>query len=147
MKAKCLLVVGFILLLAGEPAKDGAAEDLKKLQGTWVMDELEINSRQVPQEKLKDTTLTIKGDKYIIKVKGKTYETTFKLDPSKDPKAIDMFFPDGPNEPKVGKGIYLVDGDIFKLCRAQAPGQDRPREFVTAADTGLFLVVWKRQKP
>ena len=147
MKAKCLLVVGFILLLAGEPAKDGAAEDLKKLQGTWVMDELEINSRQVPQEKLKDTTLTIKGDKYIIKVKGKTYETTFKLDPSKDPKAIDMFFPDGPNEPKVGKGIYHVDGDTFKLCRAQAAGQDRPREFVTEADTGLFLVVWKRQKP
>jgi uncharacterized protein (TIGR03067 family) len=58
-----------------------------------------------------------------------------------------MSFPDGPNAPKVGKGIYRLDGDTFKLCRAQAPGEDRPRDFVTTADSGLFVVVWKRQKP
>jgi uncharacterized protein (TIGR03067 family) len=93
----------------------------------------------------KDTILVIKDDKYIIKIKDKTYETTFKLDPSKDPKEIDMFFPDGPNAPKVSKGIYRLDGDTFQLCRAQAPGEDRPRDFVTTADSGLFVVVWKRQ--
>jgi uncharacterized protein (TIGR03067 family) len=148
MKAKSLLVLaGFALLVAAEPARDDAAVDLKKLQGTWRMDELEINGQQVPEEKRKDTILVIKDDKYIIKIKDKTYETTFKLDPSKDPKEIDMFFPDGPNEPKVSKGIYRLDGDTFQLCRAQAPGEDRPRDFVTTADSGLFVVVWKRQKP
>jgi uncharacterized protein (TIGR03067 family) len=111
------------------------------------MAELEINGQQIPEEKLKDTTLVIKDDKYITKIKDKTHETTFKLDPSKDPKEIDMFFPDGANAPKVGKGIYRLDGDTFKLCRAQAPGEDRPRDFVTTADSGRFVVVWKRQKP
>ncbi|HEY7155708.1 MAG TPA: TIGR03067 domain-containing protein [Gemmataceae bacterium] len=148
MKAKSLLVlVGFALLVAAEPARDDAAVDLKKLQGTWIMAELEINGQQVPEEKRKDTILVLKNDKYIIKIKNKTYETTFKLDPSKDPKEIDMFFPDGPNAPKVSKGIYRLDGDTFQLCRAQAPGEDRPRDFVTTADSGLFVVVWKRQKP
>ena len=146
MKARSLLVLaGFVLLVAAEPARDAAAVDLKKLQGTWRMDELEINGQQVPEEKRKDTILVIKDDKYIIKIKDKTYETTFKLDPSKDPKEIDMFFPDGPNAPKVSKGIYRLDGDTFQLCRAQAPGEDRPRDFVTTADSGLFVVVWKRQ--
>ena len=148
MKARSLLVLaGFVLLVAAEPARDAAAVDLKKLQGTWRMDELEINGQQVPEEKRKDTILVIKDDKYIIKIKDKTYETTFKLDPSKDPKEIDMFFPDGPNAPKVSKGIYRLDGDTFRLCRAQAPGHDRPRDFATTADSGLFVVVWKRQKP
>jgi uncharacterized protein (TIGR03067 family) len=148
MKAKSLLVlVGFALLVAAEPARDDAAVDLKKLQGTWIMAELEINGQQVPEEKRKDTILVLKNDKYIIKIKNKTYETTFKLDPSKDPKEIDMFFPDGPNAPKVSKGIYRLDGDTFQLCRAQAPGEDRPRDFVTTADSGLFVVAWKRQKP
>jgi len=148
MKAKSLLVLaGLALLVAAEPTRDAAAVDLKKLQGTWIMAELEINGQQVPEEKRKDTILVIKDDKYIIKIKDKTYETTFKLDPSKDPKEIDMFFPDGPNEPKVSKGIYRLDGDTFQLCRAQAPGEDRPRDFVTTADSGLFVVVWKRQKP
>jgi len=142
MKAKSLLIlVGFILLVAAEPAPDAVAKDLKKLQGTWEMAELEINGQQVPEEKRKDTILVIKDDKYIIKIKDKTHETTFKLDPSKEPKEIDMLFPDGVNAPKVAKGIYHLDGDTFKLCRAQAPGEERPRDFVTAADSGLFVVV------
>jgi len=148
MKSKSLLaLVGCAVLLGAEPAPDAAVQDLKKLQGTWVMAELEINGQQVPEEKRKNTTLVIKDDKYLIKVKDKTYETTFKLDPSKDPKEIDMFFPDGPNAPKVSKGIYRLDGDTFQLCRAQAPGEDRPRDFATTAESGLFVVVWKRQKP
>jgi uncharacterized protein (TIGR03067 family) len=150
MKATGLLILligGFASLVSAEPARDAATADLKKLQGTWVMVELEINGQRIPEEKLKDTTLVIKDDKYITRIKDKTHETTFNLDPSKDPKEIDMFFPDGVNAPKVSKGIYRLDGDTFKLCRAQAPGEDRPRDFVTTADSGLFVVVWKRQKP
>ncbi|HEY7315438.1 MAG TPA: TIGR03067 domain-containing protein [Gemmataceae bacterium] len=150
MKATALLILlggCFASLVGAEPERDAPAADLKKLQGTWVMAELEINGQQISEEKLKDTTLVIKDDQYITKIKDKTHETTFKLDPSKDPKEIDMFFPDGANAPKVGKGIYRLDGDTFKLCRAQAPGEDRPRDFVTTADSGRFVVVWKRQKP
>jgi uncharacterized protein (TIGR03067 family) len=144
MRRKVLLVLGAWVLLGAEPARDDVKKELKKLQGEWVMAELEIDGRPVPGEKFKGTTLVIRGDKYTVKVKGRSYETTFTLDPGRKPKALDMFFPDGPNAPKVSKGIYSLEGDTFKLCRAQAPGQPRPKEFATWPDTGVFLVTWKR---
>jgi uncharacterized protein (TIGR03067 family) len=128
---------------AAEPA-DEPKKDLDKLQGEWVMAALEVDGKAVPDEKIRGTTLTIRGDKYIVSVKDTKHEVTIKLDPSQKPTAIDMFFPDGPNLPKVGKGIYKLDGDMFVLCRAQAPDRDRPTEFTTTPNTGYFLVTWKR---
>ena len=139
------IVLVCCLLLFGK-AEDAAKKDLDKLQGTWVMAELEIDGKPVPEDKIKGTTLTIKGDKYITKVKDKEHEVTIKLDPTQNPKTMDMYFPDGTEAPKLSKGIYEVDGDRFKLCRHQMAGQDRPVQFGTWPDTGLFVVVWKRQK-
>jgi uncharacterized protein (TIGR03067 family) len=132
-------------LLAADKAAEAAKKELEKLQGTWVMESLEVDGQAVPEEKLQKTTLTIKGDKYVTKVKDRTFETTIQLDPTQKPKAIDMYFPAGTDPPKLAKGIYEVDGDRLKLCRHQMPGQDRPQQFGTWPNTGLFMVVWKRQ--
>src|SRR5437016_7033833 len=115
VKHLLLLALPVALLTAAGPA-DEAKKDLDKLQGEWVMAALEVDGKPVPEEKLRGTTLTIKGDKYITSVKDTKHEVTIKLDPSQKPKAIDMSFPDGTNAPKVGKGIYKVDGDTFVLC-------------------------------
>ena len=147
MRARLLIALGAALLVAADKPKDAAKKDLEKLQGTWVMAGLEIDGQVVPEEKIKGTTLTVKGDRYTTRTQGKSHEVAFKLDPSQTPRAIDMYFPDGPEVPKLSKGIYEIDGDTFRLCRHQAPGQDRPTSFATSPDTGLFLVVWKRQKP
>ena len=147
MKRTVVVVLLAGLLIATDKPKDEAKKDLDRLQGTWVMAELEVEGKVVPEEKLKGTTLTIKGDKYIVKVKDRAHETTFKLDPSQKPKAIDMYFSAGTDAPKLSKGIYEVDGDTLKLCRHQAPGKDRPVQFGTWPNTGLFLVTWKRQQP
>ena len=124
-----------------------AKKELDRLQGTWVMESLEIDGQVLPEDKIKGTTLVIKGDRYIVKVKDQSFETTFKLDPAKKPKAIDMYFATSPAEaPKLAKGIYELDGDTLKLCRYQAPEKARPTQFGSWPDTGLFVVVWKRQK-
>jgi uncharacterized protein (TIGR03067 family) len=141
-----LLLNVAVVLLAAEPA-DEAKKDLEKLQGEWVMAALEVDGKAVPEEKLRGTTLTIKDDKYIVTVKDTKHEVTFKLDPSQKPKAIDMSFPDGTNLPKVGKGIYKIDGDTFVMCRAQMPDQARPTGFGTWPNTGIFKVTWKRKAP
>jgi uncharacterized protein (TIGR03067 family) len=122
MRGKLLLVLG-LCLLPGADAPEEARDELKRLQGTWVMAALEIDGRPVPEDQLRDTTLAIRGDKYIVKSKGKTYETTFTLDPGPSPQAIDLSFPDGTNAPKKGARIYQLEGDTFTLCRRLTPGR------------------------
>lgn len=146
MKRLLFLMVPVALLLAAEPA-DETKKDLKKLQGEWVMAALEVDGKRVPEEKLKGTVLTIKDDKYTVAVKDTKHEVTIKLDATKKPKEIDMEFPDGTNAPKVGKGIYKIDGDTFILVRAQATDNARPTEFGTWPNTGYFMVTWKRKTP
>src|SRR5882724_4600882 len=112
MMARALFVLAAVVgIAAGPPQADEATKELGRLQGTWEMAGLEVNGEEVPAKKLKGTTLTIKGDKYIVKVKDNTHETTIKLDPTQKPKAIDMYFPDGVEVPKLSKGVYDLDGD------------------------------------
>jgi uncharacterized protein (TIGR03067 family) len=46
---------------------------------------------------------------------------TFRVDPSKDPKEIDLSNPNGVTEP----GIYRLDGDRLQLC-VNTEGRERP---------------------
>ena len=146
MTALFAFVAAAWLVGAAGPPADSAKKDLEKLAGTWVMESLEVDGKQVPEEKLKGTTLEIKGDKYIVTTKDDKYEVTLKLDPGKKPKEIDMIFPNGAELPKVRKGIYELGEDTFKICRGQGDNQERPTEFGTWPNTGVFLVVWKRSK-
>jgi uncharacterized protein (TIGR03067 family) len=147
VKAKTLFLAAVLCVGAAPPPIDEAKKELARLQGTWEMAGLEVNGEEVPQKKLMGTTLTIRGDKYLVKVKDTTHETTFKLDPRKDPKAIDMYFPNGAELPKLSKGVYDLDGDTFRVCRHQTPGEDRPRQIGSWPDTNLFVVTWQRKKP
>ena len=147
MNLKLLVAVIACILPADDKSKDKAIKaDLDKLQGTYKMVSLEVDGKAVPEAKLASSTLTIKGDKYIIKVNDKPYETKMALDPEQMPKTIDMKFLDGDNKDKTALGIYKIDGDTFTMCRAFNPGQSRPRDFATQPDTNTFLVVWKKQE-
>jgi uncharacterized protein (TIGR03067 family) len=145
MKVEMLAAVTAILFVAADTKDNEAKKELEKLQGTWYMAALEVEGQQVAEEKLQSATLTIKGDKYTVTVKDTTYETVITLDPSKKPKAIDMVFTDGPNKDKIHRGIYELDGDTFKLCRAREPDDERPTEFASQPKSGVFVVTWKRQ--
>ncbi len=137
----------FLMPANGDSKAELAKADAKKLQGAWVMVGLEIDGTVISETKIKGTTLEIKGDKYIVKTGGKAREVRFALDASKKPKEIDLFFPDPPNADKLHRGIYLIDGDTFKMCKAQAADQRRPTEFGTWPNTGIFMVTWSRRVP
>src|SRR5437870_1286488 len=124
---------------------DQNKKDLAAFQGNWAMAALEIDGKQTPDDKLKETTLTIKGNRYIVKTGGSTYEMTFELDASKKPRTIDMMATEGVNKDKVHHGIYVIEKDTFKMCRGLSPEAERPREFGTWPDSGIFLVTWKKQ--
>ena len=147
MKAKALFILAVALCVAADKPKPDAKKELAKLEGTWVMAGLEVEGVEVPAKKLAGTTLVIKGDKYTVKVKDTAHETTIEIDPTTDPKSIDMLFPNGTELPKRGKGVYELDGDTLKICRHQATGEDRPTQIGSWPNTNLFVVTWKRKEP
>jgi uncharacterized protein (TIGR03067 family) len=138
LAATAIAVVG-VFLFADPPE----GEDAEKLQGTWTMASFEVNGDPVPEEQLKTGKLVVKGDQYTPMLGDNSLTYTFKLDPTKNPKTIDF----KPQDGGTLKGIYELDGDTFKTCRPLLPGEDRPTEFSSKADSGLLVVVWKRQKP
>jgi uncharacterized protein (TIGR03067 family) len=146
MLAKSLWIAPLACLLLAQPdAPEAAKKDLKLLQGTWTMTALEVNGQDVSIDKLEGTTVTIKGDRYEVTVKGKKHGCTLKLDPAKDPKEVDMVFSEPGGADKVNKGIYKVDGDTLKIARGLNPDQARPNQFATWPNTNYFVVSWKRK--
>jgi uncharacterized protein (TIGR03067 family) len=122
---------------------DAAKKDQEKLQGEWTLASGQREGQDFPEELVKSLKRTMKDDTFTITRDGEALaKGKFKLDPTKKPKAIDISL--DTSDMSV-KGIYELEGDTFKLCYA-APGEDRPKEFVSKADSGITLAVWKRVK-
>ena len=144
MRSRSLLgLLALAYPLSAEPPKE--MTDLEKLQGEWVLVGLDVREKTVPAGKLAGTTLVIKKDTYTTVVQKKEYPATFTLDPKQDPKHIDMLIPGDSGAPQLSKGIYKVEGDKLIICRGQAPGGERPRNFVSSAKDDVFVVTWERK--
>jgi uncharacterized protein (TIGR03067 family) len=140
-KLVAILAVG--LLFGADDKQADAKKDQEKLQGDWTLQSGERDGQQFPEDLVKALKRNITGDKYVITRDGETLaKGTFTLDPAQKPKAIDIKL-EGVDKPV--QGIYELEGDTFKLCYA-APGEARPKEFATKAETGLTLAVWKKAK-
>jgi uncharacterized protein (TIGR03067 family) len=145
-----LTTLSVALLLAAAPdPKDDAKKDQEALQGTWRPVSSEQGGKDQTDE-AKDHTLTFEKDTFTVKkgdevrVKG-----TFKLDPSKKPKAIDMTVTQGPRDDDKGKelhGIYELDKDTLKWCTSEPGGEARPKGFATKEGTKDLLVTLKKEK-
>jgi uncharacterized protein (TIGR03067 family) len=142
MKRRGLILFGAALLLAADsPKADDKKEDKDLIQGTWVLVSGERGGKPLPDEIVKGAKMTFAGDKITIKTKDREIKGTFKLDPSKKPKAMDVKL-DGND----GQGIYSLEGDTLKIAHG-ADRDPRPTEFATKENTNLVLLVLKREKP
>jgi uncharacterized protein (TIGR03067 family) len=73
------------------------------------------------------------------------FDSTYKLDPARQPKWIEMVGTEGDSAGKSALGIFALNGDELKMCYTM-PGGARPTEFESSAGSGRFLVTWKRLK-
>jgi len=143
-----LLAVG--VLLAADAPKDDAKKDQQALQGTWTLVSAEQGGKDQTEE-AKEHTLTFEGDTFSVK-KGDEVKVkgTFKVDPSKKPRAIDMKITEAKKEQDNGKelhGIYELTKDGLKWCTDEPGGEDRPTEFAAKEGTKHMLVTFKKDKP
>jgi uncharacterized protein (TIGR03067 family) len=153
------LVAGLLLAAAPAPREeDDAKKETEKFQGTWRMVSFEEGGQALPADQVKEFgyRFTFEKDTFTVKaaevVKSKPVEVvkttgTYKLDPTKKPKAIDMAITGGDYKGKDILGIYEVGEDTLKWCAAKPGEKDRPKEFTTTKDSTHGLAVLKRGKP
>jgi uncharacterized protein (TIGR03067 family) len=140
-----ILFTAALLAAAGTLAGQEVRKEHEQLQGNWSFVQAEHDGHKSSPDKLKALKLTIGADKLILRG-DKGMEYAYKIDPAKKPKTIDVTPRDGPDKDMVLQGIYELDGDELKFCISK-PGRDRPTEFVSKENSGLVLIVLKREKP
>jgi RNA polymerase sigma factor (sigma-70 family) len=132
-------------VLAAADDQAAVKAELKKFQGTWV--DIYAEKAGKKQEQVGDHELKFDGDTFSVADHGNVEEKgTIKLDPSKNPKEIDLRIRDSNNEEKTALGIYAWDGENLKFRWGEPGEEKRPTEFTTTP-LGGFLVVVKRRDP
>ncbi len=137
-------------VVAAAPKDDATKEkppadaDADKIQGTWVAVSAEMDGKAAPAEAIKDLTLVVSADKVAFNPGGEDRQSTYKLDPTKTPKRIELTPLDGPAKGKMVHCLYELDGDRLKLCLLNGPGEE-PKEFATTPGSNLRLLVLERK--
>ena len=141
------LFVGVVFLLAADDAADNVKKELARFEGTWKWVSIEMEKMKLSADALEHPRLKLMGDKFTVTEENAnaTFGGTFKVDPSKKPKTIDVTFGDGPEKGKTALGIYELEGDTYKVI-TDPEGKSRPTEFAVKPGSGHVLQVLKREK-
>jgi uncharacterized protein (TIGR03067 family) len=141
MRIKAVILLAVVFVTAGVVAGGDAKDDLKRFQGTWSVTSAVEGGKAIPEEKTKDVQVVFDGNKISVKMGEKSMDGTFKLDPSKKPKQIDVTIMD-----KKGLGIYrFKKGGMLEVC-ATEEGGERPTEFKSPESSKTILFLLKREK-
>ncbi|MBI3823696.1 MAG: TIGR03067 domain-containing protein [Planctomycetes bacterium] len=140
------IIAGVLISAAGE-AGDAIKKDKASLQGTWKVVESISKGEKVPADDLKELYLIFRDDAILIREGGKTAENfSFRLDPTKKIKEIDVTLKVGPQKNRIDRGIYEIDGDKLRICIQANKDAARPNEFLSRPNSELWLVVLQRSK-
>jgi uncharacterized protein (TIGR03067 family) len=128
-------------LAAGPQAKD----DHEAILGTWKIEKAEIEGKEDDEKakEIKGVKVVITKEKIVTELPdGTMRESTYKLDPTQKPKALDIRYRDQ----ETIEHVYTLEGDTLKVC-GPLPGQGagRPTEVGTKEGSGTMMVTLKRQ--
>ena len=148
-----LLVAAIAASKGDDTVKDEVAKkDADNIQGKWQIVSQEIDGKTWKSGEASENFVVIDKDTYTWMVGGKVnLKSTFKLDPSKKPKAIDTTMIENKLIPEskgmVIQGTYDLDGDTLRLAQPWPGYTDRPKEFTTKKGNRFAVETYKRVKP
>jgi uncharacterized protein (TIGR03067 family) len=126
-------------------AEHPSVAEKERLRGKWMIESLVINGEAVDLQTLEKKSWHFNGGE-ISRHWSLSFEETgygFDLDPTANPKTIDIMphqlRPERPKE----LGIYQLDGDRLTICMAAA-NQDRPTAFASDSGSNLMLITLAR---
>jgi uncharacterized protein (TIGR03067 family) len=144
LAALCLLLSP-LAAHAFQTAEERVQREEEKLAGTWRVVSVEAGGQAVPQQHFRGLKMTFKAGKFTAgKGQGDKQEGTYKLDPTKSPKWIDVSRKDGPKEGRNQLGIYSLVGNTLKICTFGSAKQ-RPDSLVTRDRPACTLMTLRRE--
>ena len=176
MRPFSAIFAAVLFLFASHPAFTGdAKKDTKNLQGAWLLTELVVGGAPVPEKDIKGLRFVFKADKLTILAPPGDVHTiqnrmfvllgigmcsqvppprvvddrtfTVKLDPTKQPAAVDLIALDGEAKGIVSPGIYEINGDQLRWCQSDDPkNTERPKTFAAPAKSRHYLFTFQRAK-
>ncbi len=132
--------------------KGTVLSDREALQGLWVLEKVDLGKAVRPDEVNQGKELIgkmqflVTGDIWWEMIAGKSGVTVplrVQLDPTKNPKWIDL---NEPNRDGVQRAIYELDGARLRLCTVNGGDRTRPAEFNTDGDAPLLVMEFRREK-
>jgi uncharacterized protein (TIGR03067 family) len=138
----------FLVTTLFADANDEKLDDVRDLQGTWHVIELEANGNRKPAEEIDGMKLVVKQDElWVVKSSGPDPKLKFRLDSQKSPKTIDLIGQEGNDKEKVVLGIYSLEKGQLRLCiNLFGTPSYRPVEFKTREGDGVGFAILDREK-
>jgi uncharacterized protein (TIGR03067 family) len=140
MRIKVMVLLAVVFASAGVVAGGDAKADRKKIEGTWSVASAQKGGKDAPEGEIQQLRLVFAGDKLTLKFGEKSKEGTFKIDPGKKPKHIDVTMGD-----KTAAGLYRFNKGMLELCVVE-PGGERPTEFKSPEGSMIMILILKREK-
>lgn len=126
--------------------KDTAFEqDLQTLQGTWTPVSMEMDGTFLPDERIEKVRLTIEGENFTFDSGDDTHDGLYKIDPSQDPKLLDIVITRGDEVGKTYLVIYKFEDGKMIQCM-EVSNEKRPAEFSGKAGSGNLHEIWERHE-
>jgi uncharacterized protein (TIGR03067 family) len=121
-----------------------SADDLKLMQGTWIVVSFHRGGSKLPDEKTTKMSLDIKDDTFTFKGDGPEDDPPgkVKIDSTTKPKTLDLTIK--AERIETIPFIFELDGDNLKLCWNEPANKGRPTAFDATKATGLLVL--KRKK-
>lgn len=146
MQLHALTVLSLVFWMGADTAKDAAVKtDLENFQGTWTVVSMEMDGKPLAEDKRQKIKLSIKGENFTFDNGDGAEPGLYKIDPTKNPKELNIVITEGSDKGKVYLVIYKFEGGKMIQCM-ELSNKDRPRQFTGRASSGCALEVWQRQE-
>ena len=143
--SRCLLALLAAALCAARFDDDAAKNELKRHQGIWIATSSLYDGQKVPEDVARSIKRIVTDDHVVWERNGKRFAgSKIMLDPTKDPKTIDVIPDGGRNRGEHILGIYKLERDTLTICMAGA-GSPRPGEFTAEKGNGWTLQTFTRE--
>jgi uncharacterized protein (TIGR03067 family) len=142
---------------AARPLDARGEEELRRLEGTWLLESAVDQGQPVPAARLVGSQMQIAGGTVLTTVPARDSKPSLvtgklRVDVSAEPKRWDerersaaglRFNPDAKRE-----GIYELNGDALRVAFPVSGGTPavRPKSFAAGPDSGVIVLTYRRRR-